>query len=326
MTTWNKYMEDILKKWSSTSKTYSIMHSLAARHYNKWNNGLGIPVILLGAVASSSIFTTATTVDTDNIWTYINGGLVLLTTGLTGLSKFLGVNEKQVKHTTASFKYTSISMNIDTLLSFPRNDRQEDPRKFINEIKLAILEVREHSPNLPTWILSSYINKMDKTIINTGTKVNRHVDRKQKFENKQWNASTNYRTFNSTESFRSPVCTVPHKVIPRSLGNITPPSPFSSIQKSPNYNRSPNHRRTRSESNESINTNDVEICLSQMEDEDEKVYTAKEVKAPVIPSLPRDNINEDYSCYLDPLSEQIANVSEKLNCDSQSESSESEEY
>ena len=251
MTNWNKYMEDILKKWSSTSKTYSIMHSLASRHYNNWNNGLGIPVILVGAIASSSIFTTATTDDTNNIWTYINGGLVLLTTGLTGLSKFLDVNEKQVKHTTASFKYTSISMNIDTLLSFPRNDRQEDPRKFINEIKLAILEVREHSPDLPTWILSSYINKMDKTIINTGTKVNRHMNRKEKFENKQYNANTNYTTLNST---------VPHKEIPRSLGNITPPPPVSS-----NYNQSPKTRKSRSESKESINTKEVEICLSQME-------------------------------------------------------------
>lgn len=315
MTTWNKYMEDILKKWSATSKTYSIMHSLAARHYNKWNNGLGIPVILLGAVASSSIFTTANTIDADNIWTYINGSLVLLTTGLTGLSKFLGVNEKEVKHTTASFKYTSISMNIDTLLSFPRNDRQEDPRKFINEIKLAILEVREYSPDLPTWILTSYINKMDKTIVNTGTKVNRHIDRKQKFENKQWKSNTNYKSLDSTDNFRSPVYTVPRSVIPRSLGNITPPPPphISSMPKSP---------RTISESNESINTNDIRICLSET-NEDNKIYTAKEVKMPMIPRLPRDNINEDYTCYLDPLSEQVANMSEKLNYDSQEDSSES---
>lgn len=324
MTTWNKYMEDILKKWSATSKTYSIMHTLAARYYNKWNNRLGIPVILLGAVASSSIFTTSTIDDTINIWTYINGGLVLLTTGLTGISKFLGVNEKKVEHTTASFKYTSISMNIDTLLSFPRNDRKEDPRKFINEIKLAILEIREHSPNLPIWILSSYIDKMDKTIINTGTKVNRHMDRKQKFENKQCNANTNYNTFNSTDNFRSRVYTVPHKVIPRSLENITPPGSFSSIQNSPNSSRFPMTRRSRSKSKESINKNDVEICLSQIEDEDNKVYTAKEVKVHIMPSLSRHNINEDYSYYLDQLSEQVATISEKLNFDSQSESESSD--
>lgn len=302
MTTWNKYMEDILKKWSSTSKTYSIMHSLAARHYNKWNNWLGIPVILLGAAASSSIFTTATTNDDDNIWTYINGSLVLLTTGLTGLSKFLAVNEKQVKHTTASFKYTSISMNIDTLLSFPRNYRKEDPRKFINEIKLAILEIREHSPNLPTWILTRYINKMDKTIVNTGTKVNRHNDRKQKFENKQMKSNTNHRSLNSTDNFSSHVRKVPLSAIQRELGDISQLTHMSPMSK---------YHRTISKSNESINTND------------NRIYTSKEVKMPIIPILPRDNINEDYTFYLDPLSEHVANMSEKLNYDSQEDSEES---
>jgi len=290
MTTWNKYMEDILKKWSSTSKTYSIMHSLSARHYNNWNNGLGIPVILLGAVASSSIFTTATANDPDNIWTYINGGLVLLTTGLTCLSKFLDVNEKQVKHTTASFKYTSISMNIDTLLSFPRNYRQEEPRKFINEIKLAILEVKEYSPNLPTWILTGYINKMDKTIVNTGTKVNRHIDRKQRFENKQWNANTDH-------------------------GTITPPS--RQHPTSPITNISPVTKNIKSESSLSTDTNHLKICFPEMKDEDNGKLLGQEVKIPI------DNINKYYNCYLDPLSEKVANMSEKLNYDSESESSES---
>lgn len=47
-------------------------------------------------------------------------------------------------------------MNIDTV-SFPRRDREEDPRQFINEIKMAILEVREHSPDLPTWVVDKRI-------------------------------------------------------------------------------------------------------------------------------------------------------------------------
>ena len=42
------------------------------------------------------------------------------------------------------------------LLSFPINDREEDPKKFINEIKFSILEVREHAPETPLWIISKY--------------------------------------------------------------------------------------------------------------------------------------------------------------------------
>ena len=147
------------------------MHSVSSEYYNKWDKRLGIPVILLGAAATSSIFTT--TSDSNNIWAYINGGMVLLMTGVSGVSKFLGINEKLSKHTSAAFKYTEISMNIDTLLSFPRADREEKPREFINSIKTCILEIREHAPDLPTWVISSYIKKLDKSLISTNTKINR---------------------------------------------------------------------------------------------------------------------------------------------------------
>ena len=150
------------------------MHSISSEYYSILDKRLGIPVILLGAAAASSIFTTSTEKDTTNIWSYINGGMVLLMTGISGISKFIGTNEKQSKHTIASFKYTEISMNIDTLLSFSRNDRQEQPRPFINDIKLNILQVRENSPDLPTWIVSNYIKNIDKSLTNTHTKVNRN--------------------------------------------------------------------------------------------------------------------------------------------------------
>jgi hypothetical protein len=175
MSEWNRYQESVLKKWSSMSKTYSTMHSISSEYYSKWDKRLGIPVILLGAVTASSIFTTGTESNTNNIWTYINGGVVLLMTGISGVSRFLGTSEKQAKHTSAAFKYTHISMNIDTLLSFPRMDRQENPRQFINEIKLSMLEVREHSPDLDTSLVSEYINKFDKSLTNTNTKANRHT-------------------------------------------------------------------------------------------------------------------------------------------------------
>lgn len=189
---WNRYQENILKKWSSMAKTYSTMHSISSEYYSKLDKRLGIPVILLGAAASSSIFTTNSQNDDKNIWTYINGGMVLIMTGISGIAKFLGTNEKQAKHTAASFKYTHISMDIDTLLSFPRSDRTEQPRQFINDIKLSILEVREHAPDLPTWLVSDYIKKLDKSLVNTQTKVNRHKqgDSVEMIVPNDWNTTT----------------------------------------------------------------------------------------------------------------------------------------
>jgi hypothetical protein len=170
MSNWNRYQESVLKKLSSMSKTYSTMHYISSEYYSKWDKILGIPVILLGAATAYSIFITS--FESNNILTYINGGVVLLMTGISGV-RFLGTSKKHAKHTSAAFKYTHISMYIDTLLSFPRMDREEKPRQFINEIKLAMLEVRENAPDLPTRL--DYINKFDKSLTNTNTKANRHT-------------------------------------------------------------------------------------------------------------------------------------------------------
>lgn len=182
MANWNSYHENLIKNWSAMSKTYSIMHTISSEYYNSWDKRLGIPVILLGAITASSIFTTPSS--PSEIWIYVNGGMVLLMTGISGISKFLGVSEKLTKHTAAAFKYTQISMDIDTLLSFPRKERQENPREFINMIKTSILEVREHAPDLPTWVVSSYINKLDKSLINTDTQINIKENSESKDEEK----------------------------------------------------------------------------------------------------------------------------------------------
>lgn len=171
MSKWNIYNESLLQKWSSMSKTYSIMHTIASSYYKTLDNRLTIPVILLGAFTASSIFTTAGNLGKNDFWIYFNGSLALITTGLSGVSKFLGTHEKISKHMAASFKYTQVSMNIETLLSFTIDERTENPRDFINNIKLSILELREYSPDLPTWIVEDYIKKYDKSLTNTNTKV-----------------------------------------------------------------------------------------------------------------------------------------------------------
>lgn len=169
--TWSKYHENLIKKWAETCKTYSIMHSLCAQYYNKWNKRLGVPIVVLGAVTASSIFS-----GNDNesiIWRYINGTLALIVTALSGVNNFIGTIEKTSKHQNASFKYTKIALDIDTILSFARDERQQTPRQFINAKKTEILEIRENVPEVLLWVLSSYLKKFDKSLIQTRSQINK---------------------------------------------------------------------------------------------------------------------------------------------------------
>jgi hypothetical protein len=168
---WNKYHENLLKKWAEMSKTYSIMHSLCAEYYNNWHKRLGIPVVLIGAVTASSIF--SSNKEQSELWIYANGGLALLVTGLAGISNFVGTVEKTTKHQNASYKYTKIAMDIDTMLSFSREERNQSPQEFIHSSKAAILEIRENVPEILPWILADYLNKFDKALVNTKSRINK---------------------------------------------------------------------------------------------------------------------------------------------------------
>lgn len=171
---WCRIQEDILKRWSGMAKTYSNIHELAADHCRQWDNRLGIPVVLLGTVTASSVLTTDHTADPNSIWRYVNAGLVLAMTGISGVARYMKLSEMATKHTATAFRYTEIAMNIDTILSFSRADRREDARTVVNSTKMALLDIKEGSATPPSWIVTSFIKRMDKHITGTGTAVNRH--------------------------------------------------------------------------------------------------------------------------------------------------------
>jgi hypothetical protein len=182
--TWNRYHEQLLKKWAQMSKTYSIMHSLCAQYYANWHKRLGIPVVIIGGITASSIF--SSNKQDSEAWTYINGGLALFVAALSGVSSFIGTAEKTNKHQNASFKYTKISMDIDTMLSFGRHERIQTPQEFIQEKKSEMLEIRENVPEVLTWVMNDYLKKFDKTLTDTKSRVNKtpgiYIEPKLKYD------------------------------------------------------------------------------------------------------------------------------------------------
>jgi hypothetical protein len=171
---WDKYHEKLIRKWAEMSKTYSIMHSLCAQYYSSWHKRLGVPVVLLGGIAASSIFSNNHNNPEDTeFWNYINGGITLLMTGLAGISNFLSLEEKTSIHQNASFKYSKISLDIDTILSFSRNQRNISPEEFIHAKKAEILEIRENVPEILPWIVSEYLNNFNSSLTDTKSTVNK---------------------------------------------------------------------------------------------------------------------------------------------------------
>lgn len=171
---WDKYNENILKQWSLMAKTYTVMHLLAANYYDKLDKWIAVLLIILGAIATSSILSSY---KSQNVHvSYFNGGVVFFTTILSGISKFANVAEKQNLHNSLSYKYNSISMHIDSLLTFTRDSREEDPHDFIDSIKTALIDAKKYSPGIPKWIIIGHMKSSKHTVVNKSTIIHHKDD------------------------------------------------------------------------------------------------------------------------------------------------------
>lgn len=185
MSDWTVFHEELLQKWLRISKTYSLMHGLSSRYYARINKGLGLPVVILGALTTSSIFSSINNTPdfySSEIWNYVNGFLSLSVTVLSGVSNFLGAEQKLNSHQTSSVKYSKICFNIESILAFPKTEREIDANDFVKEIKKEIMELQENSIPIPSSILSRYIRNSENNL-NTKCLINNTESKSENDEN-----------------------------------------------------------------------------------------------------------------------------------------------
>jgi len=207
MTSWNSYTENLLRRWSKRCHTYSLLHSLSADYFSTWNKRLGIPLVVLGGAASSSIFISPQ--DGTGIMNLVNGGVVLFMTALAGVSKFLSLEENQVKHQSAGFKYHATVMEIDTILTFPRLDRAMDAHEFVRLTKKNVLEIRENSPEILPWLKADMIRGYDESLTRAKVQVNKDTGTGERHERPAIPRAFGYGVASGETLYRSPDKTPP---------------------------------------------------------------------------------------------------------------------
>lgn len=158
---WGLHHERLLRKWAETAKTMAVLHTSSSLYYDTLDKRLGVPLVILGAAVSSSIFLSGS--HGSEALTLVNGGMSLVVVALTGIGRFLGLSELRVKHAAASNEYTSIAMNVDSVLSFPRMERSAGPEKTLDTTRQKIMDIKVHSPPVATWLFNDYLGKLTKS-------------------------------------------------------------------------------------------------------------------------------------------------------------------
>jgi len=110
----------LVEKWREKVRRAQMAHYARANRCDHQNLLLGVPVIVLSAVAGATVF--AAPPDTLRWLTVVVGCLSILGAILAGLQTFLKLSERAEKHRLAAARYGDLKREAEALLASPPPD------------------------------------------------------------------------------------------------------------------------------------------------------------------------------------------------------------
>ncbi len=153
---WNNQHEALLKKITKQCDILSEIHRYASRYYERRNKIFGTPLIVLGAVTTTSIFSQSEY----QYMFYISGSLSLLTTILSAVGDWLGYKTKMVKHGDASISYEEISLEVNEQITFNRENRRQID-EYMKYVRDTFIKLKKNSQPISIGIYDKFTNSFD---------------------------------------------------------------------------------------------------------------------------------------------------------------------
>lgn len=154
--TWKEEYNQILKTWRKLSAINMWLSQASKHKYDKINNLLAYPSIILSVFISIGIIG----VDTCDsvIGTYILASITLVSAILTTINKHMGAAEKAHEFYVRSKEYYALIREIDYLLSLNMNDRPE-PYETIIRMRANLEKIIDNQMDFPLSIIRDYEHK-----------------------------------------------------------------------------------------------------------------------------------------------------------------------
>ncbi|MEM7574270.1 MAG: SLATT domain-containing protein [Bacteroidota bacterium] len=104
--------EGLLLEWLKSTKVMHQGHHIAATRYNNHHRTIGTVSAILSAIIATSLFISLSTSD-NRLAIIISGIISMLASALTGVSTFLGLNEKANRHLQAATLFQAVRREIE---------------------------------------------------------------------------------------------------------------------------------------------------------------------------------------------------------------------
>ena len=164
---WSNQLEELIGSEGEKCRGLSWIHSKAELVYNKKNNYIAIPVIVLSTLAGTASVGSSSLFPDDTKIGSIVIGLVSISVGiLNTISSYFSYSRKAESHRIASISYAKLFSQISVELSLPRKERVS-PNELLKSLRDSMERLAETTPTPPNSILELFNSRFkdeDKTI------------------------------------------------------------------------------------------------------------------------------------------------------------------
>ena len=156
---WCEEHENLLKEWAEKARFYSWMHHKTSAKYNKLNNMMTIPMIIVSIVNGSINFTLVGNNSSSKTVTLIIpllvGTLNIVTAVLSSLTKFFKTAEMVEKHEMFHRQFNILVRNISLELSLPPSQRKP-PTESLNLSRYDLDRLVNEAPRIPAAVILEF--------------------------------------------------------------------------------------------------------------------------------------------------------------------------
>ena len=151
---WKDYHDELLKSWRKQA-TISLWLSLASKYmYNRINNWLTYPSIILSAMTSIGIAGFECVPELR----YILSGMTLLSGVLTGINQHVQAAEKSQEFYLRAKDYYSVVREIEYILSIDKTDRPP-PNEVLITVRNTLDKIIDQQCDFPLIVIKEYEKK-----------------------------------------------------------------------------------------------------------------------------------------------------------------------
>ena len=152
----NNEFKQLIYDWHERVHTNQKAHYAASKRFNKLHYTIGVPAIVLSAIAGATLLT-----EIDNALVKVIVGLIgLFAAILSGIQTFYSPAKRSEAHRVAAIRLGQIRREIEILDRFPPTDKKTQ-EEMIKQISDRIAKVEEDSPVVDTLTIDSLRKKKE---------------------------------------------------------------------------------------------------------------------------------------------------------------------